>query len=55
MQDGESYVWQRDKSIFGDGTAIWSEPYSIKNKIGYTTEYATSLSSTDYPAEDSEE
>lgn len=53
MQDGVTYVWQRDKFMRGDGTFTWSEAYSIKNKVGYTTEYATSLSSTDYPAEDS--
>lgn len=55
MQDGVTYVWQRDKFVRGDDTFTWSEAYSIKNKVGYTTEYATSLSSTDYPAEDSEE
>lgn len=56
MQDGVTYVWQRDKFVRGDGTTFtWSEAYSIKNKVGYTTEYATSLSSTDSPAEDSEE
>lgn len=51
MEDGKTYVWQRDKSIFGDGKAIWSEPYSIKNKIGYTTEYAQSNDPTNAPVE----
>lgn len=53
MQDGVSYVWQRDKSIFGDKKAIWSEPYSIKNKIGYTTEYAQSKDPINAPEENS--
>lgn len=55
MGDGVSYVWQRDKSIFGDKKAIWSEPYSIKNKIGYTTEYAQSNDPINAPEEDSTE
>lgn len=53
MEDEVSYVWQRDKSIFGDKTAIWSEPYSIKNKIGYTTEYAQSNDPINAPEENS--
>ena len=54
MQDGVTYVWQRDKFVRGDGTTFtWSEAYSIKNKVGYVTEYATSDSSTIAPEENS--
>lgn len=53
MQDGVTYVWQRDKFVRGDGTFTWSEAYSIKNKVGYTTEYAVSDSSTTAPEENS--
>ena len=44
MTDPDYYVWQRNKIIYGNGENTWSEIYSIKNKIGFVTEYASSES-----------
>ena len=44
MTDPNYYVWQRNKIIYGNGENTWSEIYSIKNKIGFVTEYASSES-----------
>ena len=47
--DNIHYIWNKDKFEYGNGSVIWSSIKSLKNKIGYTTQYAGSTSSSTAP------